>query len=100
MIRPISPLILRCGIVVALFCLPLGCGGNNEKTPKPATPAEHFNGTQGGTMTPDGEVVPNSAKDTGDGRIIYETKNGGKFEAVAKPTKTGFKWDNIKRVPN
>ena len=71
-------------LVIAVVTLS-GCGGCDDGQ---ITPAREFNKTHGGkTITPHGEIVTGSARDTDDGSIQYQTSDGQSWQV--EPSSNG-----------
>ena len=89
------------GCFLAVLLLP-GCGGNAQG-PKPPdantlSPAEFFDQSQGGTITPHGPIVPGSAMDMGEGVVQYQTEDGSTFQVEARRTEDGYRYQNPIKV--
>jgi hypothetical protein len=58
-----------------------GCGGPDSSTPPDGlSPAEQFDQVHGGkTITPHGRILGGSAKNGGDGSVIYQTEDNKKW---------------------
>jgi hypothetical protein len=76
MFQRIFALVLALALLLSILG---GCNGRVE------SPADRFNRTQAGTITPDGRVKAGSGQNTPDGKIRYETENGGQFEVTPTP---------------
>jgi hypothetical protein len=73
----------RLSVLVIFACLLTigGCGAKGT-----STPAGEFDARHGGkTVTPQGLIVSGSARDGGNGRVVYETEDGTKHEVQQHP---------------
>jgi predicted small lipoprotein YifL len=89
------------GLLLAIFSL-AGCGKGDprQKPPdvKSLTPAEFFNQTQEGTVTPHGPIIPGSAKDVGEGAVQYQTEDGSIFQVETRRTAEGYRYLSPRKV--
>ncbi len=75
-----------------------GCGDPAPNRDE-MTPAAYFEQTQESTMTPNGRVVPGSARDVESGRLQYDTEDGSTFEVTPRPTpQGGYRYENPQQI--
>lgn len=87
-------------LVVVSALMISGCGDPAPNRDE-MTPAAYFEQTQESTMTPNGRVVPGSARDVASGRLQYDTEDGSTFEVTPHPTpQGGYRYENPQQVPS
>ncbi len=79
-----------CRLIILVAAVTFSGCDCRAPTPPTETPAEKFDKMHGGkTITPNGVVVPGSARDTNDGRVEYKT-DGGKTWTVQPQPEGGY----------
>jgi hypothetical protein len=66
---------MSCRLLVCLVVVSLLAGCSKQEPSK----AEVFKSDQSATITPHGRIIPESVKETDDGRITYETEDESRW---------------------